>query len=166
MAQQQAQQAQKAQVRAMLMDRLGKASQPVDENGLEIASPLSAARDETQRSQQTERTALAERMYAQGGGSLNSGALGQAIQQSSERNAGGLSQLRAGLITKAYDDKRQEMMGLLQMALASGDTESAQLLQAQISQLSATVQREGMGLSLAEFMAQLNQNTANAGLHG
>lgn len=166
MQKQQEDAANKAKVRAMLMSRLEAASKPVDENDITISQPLAAARDETQRAQQTERTALAERMYAQGGGQLNSDALNQAIQQSSERNAGGLSQLRAGLITHAYEQKLSEMQQDLQLAMASGDTESAQLLQAQIAALSASVQREGLGVNLAEFMAQLNQRTALAGLNG
>lgn len=165
-SQQAAQQAQKAAVRAMLMERLKAAGIPVNESDANISQPLAAARDETQRSQQTERTALAERLYAQGGGALDSNALTQQIQQSAERNAGGLSQLRAGLISKAYDDKRNELQAYLQMALASGDTESAQLLQAQIAALSAAVQREGLGVNLAEFMANLNQRTTLAGLTG
>jgi hypothetical protein len=158
--------AQQEEVRKILMDHLKKAGDPVNENDLNIAAPLSAGRDEVQRSQATERTALAERMYAQGGGQLNSNALTQAIQQSSERNAGGLSQLRAGLISKAYSDKQAQLQSDLQMALASGDTQSAQLLQAQIAALGAAVQREGMGLSLAEFLAQLNQRTVAAGAGG
>lgn len=161
-----ASQAQRDQVRAMIMDRLGKAGQPVNESDLQIAQPFSAANDAVQRSQQTERTALAERMYAQGQGGLQSGALGQAIQQSAERNAGGLSQLKAGLITQQYQQKQQEMQSLLQMALASGDTQSAQLLQAQIAALNGQINREGMGISLAEFLANLNKSTVAAGAGG
>lgn len=158
--------AQRDQVRQMIMDRLKLAGQPVNENDIGISQPLSAARDEVQRSQQTERTALAERLYAQGGGGLQSGALTQQIQQSAERNAGGLSQLRAGLITSQIQQKQQEMQSLLQMALASGDTQSAQLLQAQIAALSAQVNREGMGINLAEFLANLNKGTVSAGAGG
>jgi hypothetical protein len=144
------------------MQHLKDAGTPVNESDPNIAAPLSAARDEAQRAQDAERTALAERMYAQGGGSLQSGALGQAIQQSAERNAGGLSSLRAGLVSQAYTQKAQQLQSDLQLALANGDTQSAQLLQAQIAGLSAAVQREGIGTSLAEFLASLNQNTALA----
>lgn len=158
--------AQREQVRQMIMDRLKLAGQPVNENDIGITQPLSAARDEVQRSQQTERTALAERLYAQGSGGLNSNALTQGIQQSAERNAGGLSQLRAGLITSQIQQKQQEMQSLLQMALASGDTQSAQLLQAQIAALSAQVNREGLGVNLAEFLANLNKSTVAAGAGG
>lgn len=155
--------ARRAALQDLIMKKLGEASAPVNENDLAISQPLAAARDEVQRSQDAERTALAERLYAQGGGSLQSGELGQAIQQSAERNAGGLSQLRAGLITQQYQAKQQELETLLSQALASGDTQSAQLLQGEIAALNAAVSREGMGISLAEFLANLNQNVVNAG---
>ncbi len=154
------------QVRAMISQRLTAAGQPVNESDEYIAAPLSAARDETQRSQQSERTALAERLYAQGGGALDSNALTQQIQQSSERNAGNLSNLRAGLIGKELTARRGELQSLLQMALAQGDAEQARQTQLLIQQIDHSLRREFRGIDLAEFMAQLDQNAALAGLNG
>lgn len=157
--------AQKAQVREFLLARLKEASAPVNENDQNIAAPLQAARDETARSTDTERTALAERLYAQGGG-LNSNALTQGIQQSSERNAGQLSSLRASLISNEYNARRTQMTQLLQQALSSGNTDAAQQIQVQIAALNAALQREGLGANLAMFGANLNQQAALAGLNG
>lgn len=159
-----AQQQRDAEIRAIIRTRLASAQQPVDENAAEVTQPLSAARDEVTRSQDAERTAVAERLYAQGG--LNTGALQQQIAQSSERNAGGLSSLRAGLITHLADAKRQELQQLLQLATAQGDAESARAIQGQISALNASVTSSGQGIQLAEFLAQLNQNSAVFGLNG
>jgi hypothetical protein len=158
------QQEQQAQTRQIIMDRLAKAGGPVDENASQITQPLSAARDEVHRSQDRERTALAERGYAQG--ALNSGQLTQQIQQSAEKNAGSLSSLRAGLITHEADAKRSELQNLLQMATQSGDNESARTIQAQIAALNASVASQGQGIGLAEFGANLNQQAALAGLGG
>lgn len=158
--------AQQAQIRKLVMDRISAASQPVNENDQYIAAPLSSARDEVQRSQDAERTALAERLYAQGGGGLDSNALTQQIQQSSEKNAGSLSSLRAGLISQEYTARRQEISTLLSQAMAQGDAESAQQLQAEMAALDAQIKREGLGINLAEFGAQLNQNAALSGLNG
>jgi hypothetical protein len=149
-----------SQIRALLMQRLGMAGQPVDQNAPEIADPLSAARDEVSRGQDLERKTLAERLYASG--DLHSSTLPQQLQQSAERNATGLSQLRAGLISKEYTARRDELQNLLQLAMASGDAELARSIQMQIAQLQAAVNREGLGISVAQLQAQLNQNAYNA----
>lgn len=162
-AQQAQQAAEKAQVRAFLLEQLKAASAPVNESDANIAAPLSAARDETARATDTERTALAERLYAQGGG-LNSNALTQGIQQSSERNAGTLSSLRSTLISNEYNARRTQMTQLLSQALASGNADAAQQIQVQMAALDAALKREGLGVGLAEFGAQLNQNAALAGI--
>lgn len=155
------------QLRALLLERLKAASGPVDENSPEISSALSAARDESQRLSDRERTALAERLYAQGvgsgGGGLQSNALTQQIQQSAERNAGALSTLRANLIMNAYNQKRTELENDLQLAFASGDAESARAIQIQIANLQATVQRESIGAGLAINAANQNATTVGAG---
>jgi hypothetical protein len=156
------QQARQAETRQIIMDRLRAAGQPVDENSASIRAPLSAARDEVQRSSDRERTAMAERMYASG--QLNSGAMNQYIQQSAEKGASSLSNLRANLITHETDQKRAELQNLLQMATASGDSEQARSIQAQISALNATVASQGQGNQLAMFGADLNQRAALAGL--
>ncbi len=155
------------QIRSMILDFLKKAGQPVDENDPQIQATLSAARDEAQRSQTQERNALAERLYAQnatGGGGLNTNALTSQIQQSSERNAGALAGLRASVLTSVYNSRVGQLQNLLQLAMQSGDAESARTLQAQIANLQAAVQREGLGVNLAEFGAQLDQNSVLAGL--
>lgn len=149
------------QIRAMLMGRITAAQAPVNESDNYIAQPLSAARDALTRGQDEERKALAERLYATG--DLSSSTLPQQIMQSSERNNVGYSQLRAGLISKEYSARREELANYLQLAMASGDAEMARNIQMEIARLNAAVQRESLGISLAEFLAQLNQNTARAG---
>src|SRR5207253_3048948 len=69
------------QVRQILMDRLKKASGSVDINDPSVTVPIGAALDQATREQEAERTALAERLYAQGGSGggspLQSNALAQ-----------------------------------------------------------------------------------------
>jgi hypothetical protein len=72
--------------------------------------------------------------------------------------------LRGNLIMNAYNQKNQELQSLLQMALASGDAQSAREVQMQIAQLQATINREGLGVTLAINSANQNANTVNAGL--
>jgi hypothetical protein len=150
------------ELRKILMDRIKESSKPVDANSPEILAALQAARDEASRSSDSERTALAERLYAQGvgtgGGALQSGALTQQIQQSSERTAGSLAKVRASLLMNAYNNKFQELRDNLQLAFASGDAESARAIQIQIANLQATIQREVIGSQMARDAADRNQS--------
>jgi hypothetical protein len=52
------------------------------------------------------------------------------------------------------------------MATASGDSEQARSIQAQIAALNATVASQGQGNQLAMFGANLNQQAALSGLNG
>lgn len=149
-------------LRDMIRSRLSAASTPVDPNAENIKAPLTAARDEATRASDKERTDVAERLYAQGG--LNTNALNQTIQQSAERNAGSLSTLRGTLIMNAYNQKNQELQSLLQMALASGDAQSARDVQSQIANLNAAIQREGLGVTLAINSASQNRDAVNSAL--
>jgi hypothetical protein len=153
-----------AQLRSILMQRMAGATKPVDPNDPNIASTMTAARDEATRSSTTERNQLAERLYAQGG--LNTDAITQQIQQSGEHNAQGLSSLRATLITRELESRRSELRDLLQMATQAGDAQMARDIQMQLAALNAQVQRESMGVDLAKYSAYLNTQTALAGLRG
>ena len=156
-----------AQVRAMILQGLTAAGQPVDPNSPQIAATMSAAQDQASRSADAERTALAERLYASGGNQgVNTDALTRQIQQSGEANASSLSTLKAQLITNEYNQKLNTMQQDLQLAVQAGDTQSAQAIQVQIANLQAAVQREQIGANLGEFGAQLSQNAALAGLAG
>lgn len=143
-----------AQIRALLLARLKAAGEPVNEDDAGITQAMTAARDEGNRASATERSALAERLYAQGG--LNTQALTQQIQQSGERNAGALGSLRSNLILKEIQGKRAELTNMMQLAVQTGDAESARAIQMQIAALDAQVRREGLGLDAAKYAAYLN----------
>jgi hypothetical protein len=145
------------QVRQLLMQRIANDTGSVDPNSNQIKAPMDAAQLQADRGLQTERTALAEQLYAQG--DLGSNSLNQGIQQSAERNATGLAQTRAGLISQEYASRRADLNDAMQQALASGDAESARQIQMAIANLNATVQREGYGVSLAESTTNANAGT-------
>lgn len=153
-----------AQIRAQLMARLKELGLPVDENAAGIKQAVSAASDENERSLSRERTELAERLYAQGGGGLNSNALTQGIQQSREKGAGALSSLRANLLMGEYARKQSALQQTLTLAVQSGDAEAARAAQKAIADLQAQLQREGFGIDLAKYQAYLNQNAVAMGL--
>lgn len=150
------------QIRAMLTQRLATDSQPVDPNDANIAQPLSAASDQASRQTDQERKALAERLYASGGGDVDQAQLSQGIQQSAEKNALGLGSLKAQLITQALTAKRQDLSDAMQLAIASGDSDSARNISLQIAALNAELTREGIGANLAISTTNANTGTSNA----
>ena len=98
----------------------------MDENDPYIREPFTAAGVQAARSQQKERSDLAERLAATGDTSRS---LEMGIQQSAERNAVGLGTLKAKLISDEYTARRQELLDLMQMALQNNDTELAREIQ-------------------------------------
>ncbi len=155
-----------SEIRKQLMARLAELGTPVDENSSGIAGAVSGARDEATRASQNERTALAERLYAQGGGGLGSNALTQQIQQSGEKNAASLGGLRANLMMQEYARKQSALQQTLSLAVQSGDAEAARAAQKAIADLQAQLQREGYSLDSAKYAAYLNQQAVLNGLGG
>lgn len=149
-----------AQLRQILMQRMSGDSATVNPNDPNIAAPLSAAKDQLSRQSDTERNALAERLYAQGG--LNTDAVTQGVQQSNERQGTALSSLRANLIVGELNNRRTDLQDAMRLAVQSGDAEMAQNIQLQLSALNAEIQREGIGANLAIAGQQFNQNASNA----
>ena len=82
----------------------------------------------------------------------------------SERNAATVGGLRAKLIMNEVNAKRSRCSNCCRMALASGDAEAARNIQMSLADLEATLRREGWGIDLAKFQAQLDQDAALAGL--
>lgn len=154
------------EIRKQLMARLAELGTPVNEQSSGIAGAVSGARDEATRASEQERTALAERLYAQGGGGLNSNALTQQIQQSGEKNASSLGGLRANLMMQEYARKQTALQQTLSLAVQSGDAEAARAAQKAIADLQAQLQREGFAIDIAKYTAFLNQNAVLQGLGG
>lgn len=153
-----------ATLRQLIQERLKGASQPVDPNDPNINIPVTAARDQLTRQGETERSALAEHAYAQGG--LNTDLIGRQIQQSNERSGQTLGNIRAQLIQREIVSRRSELQDLLSMVMAAGDSQAARSIQLQIAALNAQLTEQNQGINLAEFGAQLNSNAAIAGLRG
>lgn len=147
------------QIKAMLMQRLATDSQPVDPNDVSIAQPLGAAQDQMTRASDQERKALAEQLYASGGGDVDQAQVTQGIKQSGETNGLNLATLKSQLITQALTAKRQDLSDAMQLAVAAGDSQSAQNIQLQIAALNAEIQREGIGANLAISTTNANADT-------
>jgi len=142
------------QVREILMRVLGKSQEPIDANSAEVKQPFDAASQDAQRQLQGEQKSLAESQYAQGRGS-SSNELDQGIQQSRERTAGGLSTLKGQLIQRAQQQRTQQLQQALQLAVQSGDSESAR-------QLQQLIWNDQYGLNAADAQYQRDRDAARA----
>ena len=162
------------QIRAMLLQQLQGAQQPVDPNSAEIAVPYQAAAMDAQRNFDAERKALAERLYAEGNGT-GSNELTQGLQQSAERTATGLASLKGQLMQRAVQARKDQLTSLLNLAMQSGDAESARAIQLQLGQLDASLRsqqlaqqanqwNDSFGLQGAQFQYQKDRDLANAGM--
>jgi hypothetical protein len=148
-----------AQMRALLQQQLAGAMAPVDPNDPNIMAAVNAAKDQSTRAQDAERAALAEHLYASGaqsGAGVDQQQIGQQIQQSRERMGTQLGTMKAGLVINEINSRRDLAKNLLQMALASGDSEAARQLQWQIAQLNQMLAEEQMALQAEEFSANLD----------
>ena len=142
------------EIRKILLERIANASRPFDPNAPEISIPMEGARLENTRSQEAERRALGERLFAQGNTTSSTG--GQMVQQSMERGAAGLAAMRGTLVSKENNARREDLTNLLQMAIASGDADLARKTQIALANLAAAVQREGMGFDWAKYQNNYN----------
>jgi hypothetical protein len=159
------------QIRARLLAQMDQVGQPVTAEDPTIAAAMGGARLESERGLELSRKEQAERMYAQGG--LNSDALGQGLQQSRERAAGGLSTLQGDLMGREMTARRSQMAQLLNQALQTGDNESARALQLKLSQMDNEIRKAGMaqagqfhddsyGLQKGQFQYDQDRDAARA----
>lgn len=137
-------------VREQLMKILQQSQQPVDANSDQIKVPMEAAQNEAQRQLEGEQKALAEAQYAQGRGSA-SNELTQGIQQSRERVAGSLGNLRGQLLQRVAEQRMSQLQQALSLAVQSGDAEAARALQMQLAQMQNSLQRASLSEGARQF---------------
>jgi hypothetical protein len=147
------------QIRALLLQQLQGLSQPVDPNDPTIAGQTEAYRNERTRGARTERAALAERAAMQGllSGGASSGGFDTDLQSINEGASQDVSGFKAQLMGRELENRRASLAQMLNMALQSGDSESARALQLQIAQMDAELRRMGLAQQGSQFNAQLGQ---------
>lgn len=150
------------QVRAQLMAQLGQLSQPVTGQDPAISGVNQAYRVARERSAQQERGAAAERAAfsglnsgGQGSGSYDSAA--QGIQEQAGQDIAGHD---AGVVMQEVQQRRGALQNLLQMALQTGDAESARALQLQIAQMDNQLRQSQLAQQGSQFNAQLGQQAS------
>lgn len=155
-------------IRRIITDRLGalKGTPSIDDP--ELAAQSSAFRRSQTRSNADERAMLAERAAANGTlmGGQSSGGFDTAVQGIHERSGENQAAYDADLVGDEVQYRRAEVQNLLDMALQSGDSESARELSMALAELDAQLRREGLGESGRQFDANLGQRDRqfNAGM--
>lgn len=161
-------------VRGLLMQILTRSQQPIDPNSAEIAAPMEGAKLEAQRGLDAERKALAERLYAEGGGS-GTNELQQGMQQAQERTATGLAGLRGQLMQRAAEQRQSQLQQALALAVQIGDAEQARAIQMEMARMQNALgqaelgQRarqwdDSFGLQGAQFQYLKDRDLMGAGL--
>jgi hypothetical protein len=156
-------------LRDFMTSQLGQLSTPVDPTSPDIAPALSAYNTQSQRDQQTQRDALAERYYAsgEGGTPLQSGGFNTAVQGIGEAAAAGRQNFAGSTLYNAAQSRRQQLQSMLQTAVGAGQTDAAQQIQSQIANIDAQLREQGLTQQNTQFNDQLSYNYANmmAGLN-
>lgn len=163
--QQARQEAERASMRELLMTQLGEAQKPVGVNDPGIREVLGAQRLSGQRSAERMRTVLAERLAADNLG--DSGAFDTGVQGIEQDRAFNETQATGQVLGREMEQRRMYLTQLLQLAVASGDAESARTLQAQLVALNSQMQNSQFNARLGFDYDALGQQgaLAEAGLN-
>ena len=144
---------------------------PVSVNDPEIAPAVLANRMATERGLQDQRSAIAERMNAQG--LTGSGALDTAMQAAQERASSGEAQFSGNAVLDQAKARRQELVNLMQTGAGIMNADEARALQGKIADLDAYLREQSitnqntqfydqLGLSAAQWQALMNSGIFNS----
>lgn len=162
------------QIRALLMQQMSGLSKPIDANDPTIQGEMTAQANTLERNRQDQRASDAERMAFQGlnAGGAGSGAFDTANAAGFEQKGQALTSLQSQLFSRELTNRRAQMSQLLNMAMQSGDAESARALQMQLASMDAQLRKLGLDQQQSQFndsfglqremnLANLNANATN-----
>lgn len=149
-----------AQVRQMLLQKLGEYGKPVSEDDPAIAGELASQSRGIERDRQQRRAAMAERMAASGlnSGGAGSGAMDAEIASGFEDASTRKSDVRTQLFTRELTQRRGQLANMMQLAVQTGDSEAARALQLQIAQMDNEIRRYGIAEGGRQFDSGLREN--------
>ncbi len=141
------------QIRAMLMQQMQGYAKPVSMDDPGIQGEMAAQERTLERGRQDRRAASAERMAAEGlnAGGQGSGAMDAEIAAGYEDKGAAKTGLQAQLYSRELTARRDKLMQSMQLALQTGDAESARSLQMQMAQMDDQLRRMGLQQSQSQF---------------
>lgn len=152
------------QVRAMLMQQMQGYAKPVSMDDPGIQGEMAAQERTLERGRQDRRAAMAERMAASGqnSGGAGSGAMESEIAAGYEDKGAAKTGLQAQLYSRELSARRDKMMQSLQLALQTGDAESARSLQLQMAQMDDEMRRLGLNQQKSQWDDSYGLQTQDA----
>lgn len=141
------------QIRQLILGQLQGLSKPVDANDPQIAAEMSAQGRVLDRQAQQARAQAAERAAFQGllNGGAGSGSFDTTLQGINEQKGEALTGLQAQLFGRTIQQNQSRLNQLLNMALQSGDAESARALQLRIAQMDEQLRRLGLSQQASQW---------------
>jgi hypothetical protein len=141
------------QVRQLLLSQLQTMSQPVSMDDPAIAGEIQSQDRMIERERQQRRAAMAERAAANGllQGGASSGAFDADVASGYEDAAGRKSDVRSQLFGREVQARRGQLTNLLNMALQSGDAESARAIQMQLAAMDNQFRFANLGEQRRQF---------------
>lgn len=141
------------QIRALLMQQMSGLSKPIDANDPTIQGEMQAQHATLDRNRQAQRASDAERMAFTGlnAGGAGSGAFDTANNAGFEQMGQAETGLQSQLFSRELTNRRQQMSQMLNMAMQSGDAESARALQMQIASMDAQLRKLGLDQQQSQF---------------
>lgn len=147
------------QIRDIILSQLAQLQQQPNINDPALAAQSQAYGRARQQSAERERAAQAERAAANGLllGGQSSGAFDTTVQGINEQAGQDTAAFDAGLVGQEVQQRRATLERLLQMAVSTGDAESARALQLTLANMDAQLRREQMKQQGSQFNQQLGQ---------
>jgi len=141
------------EIRKLIMERLGKMSFDPSMSDPALAAQSNTYRVARERGATDERAALAERAAAQGQlmGGASSGAFDTEIRGIQEAKGEDIAGNDAQLLGAEVQQRRAEVQSLMNMALQSGDAESARMLQMQLAKMDEAIRLKQLAESKRQF---------------
>lgn len=142
------------QIRDFLMQQMAGLAKPVTADDPAISGELAAQRNMLERNRQDRRAASAERAAADGllNGGQGSGSFEADVASGYEDKGTALSGIQAQLFGREIQARRDKLAQYVNMAMQSGDAESARALQLQLANMDDQLQR----LNLNQRQSQHN----------
>tara|TARA_R110000824_G_scaffold258713_2_gene447632 strand:+ start:473 stop:1351 length:879 start_codon:yes stop_codon:yes gene_type:complete len=146
-------------IRDILMEQLGQATGPIDMSSDAMRTQLDPQRVALQRSAERQRSQMAARLAQEG--LLDSGTFDTGLSGIEQQRGESEASMTGQVVGRELESRRTQVMNLLNMALRSGDAESARVLSGQLQMLDMQLRKE---LTLSGQQITRDQNLAGNNL--
>ena len=127
-------------MRSVLMEQLGQATAPFDINSAAMRTQLDPQRVALQRSAERQRSQMAARLSKEG--LLDSGTFDTGLRGIEQQRGESEASMTGQVVGRELQSRRDQVQNLLNMAMRSGDAESARILSGQLQSINMQLRQE------------------------